>query len=144
MATQIFTIEEANQLIPQLEIKLLPLLQAKRELGALSKTLESKNVNIEKLIAGEYSNNQALTLIREKLLQAGEFLKEKVDEIQKMGCFIKDLDLGLVDFVGLVNGKEVSLCWQLGESEIAYYHGLDEGFTARKPIFENAENKIVH
>ena len=45
-----------------------------------------------------------------------------------------DLSLGLVDFLHLRNGREVNLCWKYGEREIRHWHGLDEGYAARKPL----------
>jgi hypothetical protein len=47
---------------------------------------------------------------------------------------VKDLDRGLVDFPALHDGEEVLLCWQVGEDEVAYWHGVDEGFAGRKPL----------
>jgi hypothetical protein len=47
---------------------------------------------------------------------------------------VKDLDRGLVDFPALHRGEEVLLCWQVGEGEVAYWHGLEEGFAGRKPL----------
>ena len=47
---------------------------------------------------------------------------------------VKDLDRGLVDFPALRDGEEVLLCWQVGEGEVAYWHGLEEGFAGRKPL----------
>ena len=47
---------------------------------------------------------------------------------------VKDLDRGLVDFPALREGEEVLLCWQVGEDEVAFWHGLDEGFAGRKAL----------
>lgn len=57
-----------------------------------------------------------------------------MDEIQALGVLVKDLDTGLVDFPALRGGEEVLLCWQLGEDEIRYWHGLEEGFAGRKEL----------
>jgi hypothetical protein len=53
---------------------------------------------------------------------------------RKFGCVVKDLDMGLIDFPTLFRGVEVYLCWKLGESKIAFWHGVDEGFRGRKAI----------
>ena len=47
---------------------------------------------------------------------------------------VKDLDRGLVDFPAFRHGEEVLLCWQVGEDEIGYWHGVDDGFAGRKPL----------
>lgn len=61
-------------------------------------------------------------------------LARLVDEITEHGAQVKDLDSGLVDFPALRNGEAVLLCWQLGEDEIAWWHGVDDGFAGRRPL----------
>jgi hypothetical protein len=51
-----------------------------------------------------------------------------------VGALVKDLDDGLVDFPARRGAEEILLCWRLGEEEIAFWHGLDEGFSGRKPL----------
>jgi hypothetical protein len=57
-----------------------------------------------------------------------------VEWLERLGVVVKDLDRGLVDFPALRNGEEVLLCWQVGEDEVAFWHGLDEGFAGRKAL----------
>ena len=57
-----------------------------------------------------------------------------VDEITEHGAQVKDLDSGLIDFPALHQGETVLLCWQLGEDEIAFWHGVDDGFAGRRPL----------
>jgi len=57
-----------------------------------------------------------------------------VAQLQDLGCLVKDLDTGLVDFPALFRGQEVYLCWKLGEPSIEFWHGVDEGFRGRKAI----------
>lgn len=57
-----------------------------------------------------------------------------VNEIHRRGAIVKDLDEGLVDFPALREGEEILLCWRLGEAEVAYWHGLEEGFAGRKQL----------
>ena len=68
--------------------------------------------------------------------EAAERLVEIVNRIQETGVLVKDLDIGLVDFPSIVDGEEIYLCWKLGEDRIAFWHGIDEGFTGRKPLDE--------
>jgi hypothetical protein len=51
-----------------------------------------------------------------------------------MGVLVKDLDIGLIDFLTHYQGREVCLCWKLGEERIRFWHGTGEGFAGRKPI----------
>ncbi len=57
-----------------------------------------------------------------------------VNEIHGRGAIVKDLDEGLVDFPAFREGEEILLCWRLGEAEVAYWHGLEEGFAGRKQL----------
>ncbi len=61
-------------------------------------------------------------------------VQEGLGRIAGMGGVTKDLTLGLVDFRHLRDGREVNLCWKYGEREIRFWHGLDEGYTSRKPL----------
>lgn len=61
-------------------------------------------------------------------------LAKLVDEINEQGAAVKDLDSGLIDFPALRNGETVLLCWQLGEDEIRFWHGTDDGYAARRPL----------
>lgn len=61
-------------------------------------------------------------------------LAKLVDEIATHGAEVKDLDTGLVDFPALRQGETVLLCWQLGEDEIRFWHGTDDGFAGRRPL----------
>jgi hypothetical protein len=61
-------------------------------------------------------------------------LAKLVDEIADHGAQVKDLDSGLIDFPALHHGETVLLCWQLGEGEIAWWHGVEDGFAGRRPL----------
>ncbi len=57
-----------------------------------------------------------------------------VNEIHERGAVVKDLDEGLVDFPAQREGEEILLCWRLGEEDVAFWHGLEEGFAGRRPL----------
>ena len=57
-----------------------------------------------------------------------------INRIEEHGCVVKDLDLGLLDFPALRDGRAVYLCWKAGEPQIAHWHGTDETFVDRKPL----------
>jgi hypothetical protein len=57
-----------------------------------------------------------------------------VEELQALGVVVKDLDQGLLDFPARRAGEEVLLCWRVGEAEVAFWHGVEEGFAGRKPL----------
>jgi hypothetical protein len=63
-----------------------------------------------------------------------EAVARSITGIQELGVLVKDLDRGLVDFPALRGEEEVLLCWEVGEDEVAYWHGLEEGFAGRRPL----------
>jgi hypothetical protein len=69
--------------------------------------------------------------------KANRQLRAGLADLLATGGVPKDLELGLVDFLGLVEGREVNLCWRYGEKRIRFWHGLDEGFGGRKAIPES-------
>jgi hypothetical protein len=68
-------------------------------------------------------------------------LEDFVDELSEIGCELKDYQIGLIDFVGRHDGRDVYLCWKLGEESIAYWHELDSGFAGRQPVAKLKESK---
>ena len=57
-----------------------------------------------------------------------------VERLDELGVTVKDIDLGLLDFPALYDGREVELCWHVGEPEVAFWHEIGEGYAGRKPI----------
>lgn len=56
------------------------------------------------------------------------------EELREIGCQLKDWSLGLVDFPAKHDGRQVSLCWKLGEERIGHWHEEHEGFANRREI----------
>jgi len=63
-------------------------------------------------------------------------LDENLQELEAMGCFFKDWNFstGLVDFPAVIDGETVFLCWHSDEHELAWCHGIEEGYQGRKPL----------
>jgi hypothetical protein len=63
-------------------------------------------------------------------------LEENVLELESMGCFFKDwnFSVGLVDFPAEIDGRTVFLCWRSDESELGWYHPIEEGYQGRRPL----------
>ncbi len=113
--------EEASAQLPVVR-------EAVLELRELRDRLRSVQASLEAACAGERNR---LALEAETLL---ERMSGTIRRIEEAGGELKDLDLGLVDFLTLRAGEPVYYCWRLGEPEIRYWHGLAEGFAGRKPI----------
>ena len=132
MAERTFTPEEANEALEVVR----PL--AERMVEARGALLVAQRQQAE-LITRIASNGGGLTPSEmsdaaAEVERASRDLMAAVDELQGLGVLVKDLDRGLVDFPCVHRGRELLLCWQLGEDEVAYWHGLEEGFAGRKPL----------
>ena len=128
-----FTLPDAESLLPEITRSLEQALELKRKLDLASAVVDGM---IQKIMAmgGMVVDPRAASrdrIARDTL--AGE-LKSAVDRVQSHGCVVKDLDSGLVDFPTWFEGREVYLCWKLGEESIGFWHGTEEGFAGRKPI----------
>jgi hypothetical protein len=134
MAPRYFTPEEANAALDELR----PLAE---EMVHRRQALVTAQERRASLGAQVVTNGGDLTPsdfadADEELEQAATELAEVVERIQAAGVLIKDLDRGLLDFPALRGEEEILLCWQLGEDQVAFWHGLDEGFVGRKPLDE--------
>lgn len=63
-----------------------------------------------------------------------EELARTVQDIEREGAQLKDIQLGLVDFPAEVEGQPALLCWQFGETEVAFWHRETEGLAGRRPL----------
>ncbi len=61
-------------------------------------------------------------------------ITQRIHAIAELGVVLKDLEVGLVDFPAQRNGREVYLCWRLGEDHIGWWHEVDSGFASRQPL----------
>ena len=125
MSKKYFTVEEANALIPELN-DWVPRLQ---ELFSL---MHKGFPDIQKARAkAEYSGGSAYgTDYLKVALKANQITKN----LENKGCVIKGIEMGLIDFPSIRDGKEVYLCWKVPEQEIRFWHDLDSGFAGRQPI----------
>ncbi len=125
MASKTFTVAEANALIPQLEVWLEELQRVREQLVAHAGTVEN--------IVARAPGNGGSKAASEYLLIVQQF-NALHTQITELGCELKDLNLGLVDFPSYRNGTLVYLCWKRGEAQIEYWHEIDAGFAGRKPL----------
>jgi hypothetical protein len=72
-----------------------------------------------------------------------EALTESLSAIERMGGEVKDMEMGLVDFLARRGDEDVLLCWKLGERSVEHWHPIDAGFRGRKPIDENIDREPV-
>jgi hypothetical protein len=124
-----FTLDEANALIPRLEMVMERMQRRGMELrdaiGDLSTELGRPPLEVEITELMERSPD---------LQAAATELEELIEEIEAYGAQFKGIDLGLVDFPSEVDGQFGLLCWQYGEKEITHWHTEESGFAGRRPL----------
>ncbi|HEY4485095.1 MAG TPA: DUF2203 domain-containing protein [Nitrospiria bacterium] len=127
MDERIFTLGEANNLVPDLESQL-------REVQQIRRLILKIREDIQK--AREHLASNGGSPKGPSYLKGLEFIMKRVERIQQMGILIKDLEKGLCDFPFMLDGRMVYLCWKLGEPEIGWWHETDTGYSNRKPLHE--------
>lgn len=135
-----FDLEEANGLVPRLTLEFARLARLRQEIATLARDLGGAELAVgflEKTRVPEASEVRAVQQLR----ALADDVNRTMERIQELGCVVKDVELGLVDFYGTVEGKRVFLCWQFGEGSVRYFHALDEGFSERRPLLVDDEGE---
>jgi len=120
-----FTRAEANALIPQIT-RLLD------ETRRLRDVLVAQGASIQSVLAHAGGNGGSKH--SSEYVVAMKQFNTLLDTFKELGCELKDIDTGLVDFPGYHAGQLVYLCWQHGETQVDYWHPMDAGFAARQPL----------
>lgn len=132
--SRIFTVDEANQLLPYLD-------EALDRLAGLGRTVTGlkREIDVLRAIAGSGASdtNPDLRSLGEKedaYEIAVERFRSVLADVSRHGCIVRDLELGLVDFYTMVREQIVCLCWRRGEPRVEHWHPIDEGFSGRRPL----------
>jgi hypothetical protein len=116
------TIEQVEQILPTVSLLVERARMFKREIEAL---------------AAHYNYDHILMQEEKPRLQAlAAQLRQSIEALEDLGCYIKDLDVGIVDFLSTFEGRDIFLCWRLGEREIKHWHELNESFAQREEIID--------
>ena len=135
MAQKNFTLQEAQVLLPVLKSLLKQAIDGK-------KLIETIDAEFQELAQRIFLSGGLLVEIGKAALRRAERektaqrIKDAIAEIDATGVQVKDLDMGLLDFPCVVDGKTILLCWKMGEEKITHWHDLEEGYAGRKLIDE--------
>lgn len=127
-----YTVAEANATLPLLR----RIVQDITELAQVLRDRHDRLVRLQgdaKHSLGD-SYNEELERIQEAFERDRAQMCEFEQELLDLGIELKDYYIGLVDFPSQLEGREVYLCWRLGEPEVAYWHELDTGFAGRQRL----------
>jgi hypothetical protein len=133
VAERYFTVADVEALIPVLARIMKSVMSAHAEVSAAQERMQAEQQRIA-MAGGGVLDRRAWRADKERIERLTGEIRRGLGEIVELGGAPKDLGLGLVDFLHLRDGREVNLCWKYGEREIRHWHGLDEGYTERKPL----------
>lgn len=126
---RVFSLFEANQLIPQLQAHLA---RVQRGKSVLVQTRdEVRKASAQATLGGG-------TSVGAHYVKSLQDVSVNLQAIQELGVVVKDIDLGLCDFPYLRDGRVVYLCWKLGEKEIRWWHEVTNGYKDRCPLEDHA------
>jgi hypothetical protein len=129
---RVFTLEEANAAL----VELRPVVERMVE---HRKNLTAAQTRQAELVARVASNGgdmvpSDLHELAETIQSEADAISDCAEQINAAGAQVKSLEDGWLDFPAKRGEEDVLLCWKLGEDEIGYWHGIDEGFSGRKPL----------
>lgn len=125
---KLFSADEANSLIPRLEVLIRDL---QDNAGSLRERIQELATADDKI---DSMRLQEIVELHPDLKGAASRMAEIVGEIEELGCYLKDIDLGLIDFASEMGEDVVFLCWQYGEREVLAWHSVESGFGQRRPL----------
>lgn len=132
MAQQHFTIEQANALLPWLREALAEAHKLRDQIVAAMTA--ARELSVKARSNGGGTVDRQLADSENDLTRLNDAIQKRLEDVQRKGILVRDVDRGLVDFPSLRDGREVHLCWILGEDAVGFWHGTDTGYSGRKPL----------
>ncbi|MGO9834362.1 MAG: DUF2203 domain-containing protein [Polyangiaceae bacterium] len=140
----VLTLEAVNALVPRLNALMASQMDRRSEIERRLEQLSKLLGGVPDSIDVEEGDPAPVRELKLDLVERVERYQSAWNEVEEMGAVLKDPRTGLVDFYGLMDGKLVWLCWKYGEDGVSHYHGLDEGFSGRKPIQAAARHRHLN
>jgi len=130
-AKKYFTVEQANKMLPLVRAVL-------QDIVPLAQDLLQRQERLNRMRTGDRvqvsdAHREEHQEMQQEFARDAARLEEYMDELRQLGVDLKGLD-GIVDFPGMKEGREVCLCWKLGEQELTHWHEVDAGFAGRQPL----------
>lgn len=126
---QYFTPQEASSRLPLLRVIVQDIVNLFQDLHQRRERLNDLRHRSQR---SEYS--EEVQQMEDDLERDIGVLEEYVRELKELGVELKDPLVGLVDFRAIIDGREVYLCWKLGETDVTWWHELEDGFSGRQPL----------
>jgi hypothetical protein len=130
-----YTVDEANEMLPQLTRLLVQLQAQARQHGMVQTRVDEVAVTVK---SNGHHNPIEDPMVSHASRALTEAIQEGLAQLAEWGIELKDLSTGLIDFPALRDGRTVYLCWRLGEMKVGFWHELDTGFAGRLPLDERS------
>ena len=149
-----YSIDDANALVPELEVVVQRLASQRDELIGLRDEYRRREQSVEEPAIGgsgetrggrrqadpdedaeeRADDDPELRRLRLRMRGIVDLMQADVAWLDDLSITLRDIPSGLLDFPALVSGRQVWLCWRLGEADVGFWHGQDEGFSGRQPL----------
>ena len=131
-----YTVAEANAALPLVRVVV-------RDIAELARDLRDRHERLTRLQPSERgvlgdAYHEELQQVQAEFERDQERMHEYEQELKKLSVELKDYDTGLIDFPCWMDGREVYLCWRLGETEVSHWHEIDAGFAGRQRLLTAA------
>lgn len=145
--TRFYDLDAANARIPELRVILGALREQRADLIRLRDQVLERQEAVEagagRAAEGsgdpeEAASDDELRLMRLRMQGVIDQMQAGVARIDALGITLRDIESGLIDFPALVSGRQVCLCWRLGEDDVEWWHEITSGFSGRKPLVDLA------
>lgn len=145
--TRFYDLDAANARLPEMREILEHLKSQREDLIRLRDLVLERQEAVE--AGGDPSGSQPrstdedgpddeLRLIRLRMQGLIDQMQAAVTRIDDLGITLREIESGLIDFPALANGRQIWLCWRLGEDDIGWWHELNEGFSGRRELIDLA------
>jgi len=125
-----YSVEEANARVPLLRSILRDVTELAHELKGMHERLVLLQTNG----ALDAADEREVARLSSEMDKRQRLMADYERELAQVGAVLKDDFIGLVDFPAFLDGREICLCFKLGEAEIGFWHEVDAGFSGRRPI----------
>jgi hypothetical protein len=138
MSKSCFTLGEANDMLPLVERTLSRVFQMRRQLEQIQRELELANAAPEEEDFEVLFEDASMGVVnrRAALKTLLATIDDEIENLANAGAILRDIDEGRIDWRACHDGRDIHLCWQQGESEVAHWHDADDGCTTRNPLDE--------
>ncbi len=129
-----FTPQQANRMLKDIKTRFERIVSLRDRVFMLQEELQ-RVVEYDGSLSSYITKKQELNKALTELYKA-------IEDLEGLGVIVKSIDEGLVDFPAKRFDEDVWLCWKVGEEEVRFWHGKDEGFMGRKPLPVSDESLV--